>query len=381
MKNLFMDLDFPHGFKKDHTVKKSRGYIVRGYFISSACCIAMLAVLMMPGLLKAQDDLSRKLIPENITIEQGYEPGYDPPVGSAVTLEGDVIVIHEHSKIGYRLKRYLPVFKKDTIITLSTGTVSLKLKDGSIVALSSRTRFVIERNIFEKDTGMFSSFMNMVRGKARFVIRKIKQLKGNECKIKTKTAVIGLRGSDFIIAADDERTKVSALDKTRLEVSARIFTETGEIPGPSVFINEYEHVEIRKNQPDMAVIKLKAVEIMNLKEEFDRIHFTPVSDGSQASNIPQQMSTPGKQPGEQLDQTTVRTDYIVAPEKLIMPPPVIAVSEIEVISPEDKEAVKNADKKREQNQYTTAIARDDITEISTQVREDIRPLSLPEPPD
>jgi hypothetical protein len=65
----------------------------------------------------------------------------------------------------------------------------------------------------------------MSTGKARFWVKKFTDFQRSVFEVKTPTAICGVRGSDFIAMVTADRTELTALEKTFLEVLSRAFPE------------------------------------------------------------------------------------------------------------------------------------------------------------
>ena len=60
--------------------------------------------------------------------------------------------------------------------------------------------------------------MSLALGKARFLVAKLHELRTSNYKVRTQTAILGVRGSDFVVTAMPKVTEVTTLEETRLEV-------------------------------------------------------------------------------------------------------------------------------------------------------------------
>ena len=69
--------------------------------------------------------------------------------------------------------------------------------------------------------GKRSTILGMDAGKVRFMVNKILGLGVSEFVVRTKTAILGVRGSDFVGEAGPEMTTATAFENTRLEVTDR----------------------------------------------------------------------------------------------------------------------------------------------------------------
>ncbi|MCP4105548.1 MAG: FecR domain-containing protein [Desulfobacteraceae bacterium] len=162
---------------------------------------------------------SESLIPKGLVIEDIFEPGIGKSVGTVKIVQGTAVIIHSNVSRGYLAKKGLPLFKGDTFITSAKSRARFELEDGSTITLASETKLVISESIYDPSSKSRSSFFRMSIGKARFIVRKLLGFKKSDFEVKTKTAIVGVRGSDFIINASPEQTVVITLENTVLQVT------------------------------------------------------------------------------------------------------------------------------------------------------------------
>ncbi len=181
----------------------------------------MVIAYMVSALCGAAHALS---LPDGVTVKEDFSPGLGEALGEVKLMQGSVFVIHEdRPDTAFRVMKGIPLFKGDTVITAEDGKVSMELSDGSLVTLTTQSRMVISEHIFdEKNTKQRSSFLSMNLGKARFFVRKLLGFDPSDFKVKSKTAIVGVRGSDFVVEAKETSTQVTALENTRLELFSLI---------------------------------------------------------------------------------------------------------------------------------------------------------------
>ncbi len=254
------------------------------------------------------------LLPEGLTVQDGYTPGYGEPIGQIDEVRGTAVIIHPDATVGYRAAKNLPVYKNDTLVTLEDGHLGVILNDGSFLSLSPKTRLQINKSVYAPEQKTRSSFMDMALGKARFVVQKLVDAKHSEFKVKTKTSVAGVRGSDFIILATEELTEVTALSDTVLEVAS--LATPAE---PPLVLTDYRQTRIQLGAPPTEPQELDAREVERLMKEFKvqppemsgPREFTPADDtgawerGAGAGLMPEEMAG---QPG-----LIIPEDELVAP--------------------------------------------------------------------
>jgi hypothetical protein len=186
--------------------------------------LCAILLLLVSGNAFGSDDPS-DLLPAGLVMEDVFKPGPGGPVGKVEAVEGEVVIIHAGELIGYKAKKDLPLFTGDTIVTLETGRIRFKLNDESILRLSSETKLVINRSVFDPAKESRSSYFGMSSGKARFWVSKFTDFKRSMFNVKTPTAVCGVRGSDFINFVTASSTEITSLEKTVLEVRNLAFPE------------------------------------------------------------------------------------------------------------------------------------------------------------
>lgn len=229
--------------------------------IFALCTITIL--LFVGNAFGSDRSSSGAMLPEGLRIKDGYRAGLGAPVGRVVLVKGKVVIQHARVLYGYWAKKGLPLFKGDIIVTLAKGKISFKLNDRSIMTLASNTRLVINKSVFNKKKRSRFSFLKLSIGKARFFVTKLFKSKYSNFKVKTPTAIIGVRGSDFIIKATLQTTEVTALEKTQVEVVSTSFPETKPL-----MITDFERTTVEKGAPPSEIVTLEPEEVVQIKREF-----------------------------------------------------------------------------------------------------------------
>lgn len=210
-------------------------------------------------------------------IKKDFQPGFGEPVGSVVTAEGEAVIIHADMEAGYKAEANLPLYKGDTIITRESARLTFRLKDGSAMSLASNTKLTINESIYNPDAGDRSSFLNMAFGKARFWVKKVAGFKRKGFKVKTRTAVLGVRGSDFVVDAQETISHVSALEDTNLSLT--LFRgcgdaddiKTDDCESRQLTLTDFQKASIEKDALEAEIRKLTPDEIKKINTEFPAV--------------------------------------------------------------------------------------------------------------
>jgi len=200
-------------------------------------------------------------MPDSFVFKDKFLPGKGQSIGKILSVKESAIIIHSDDSFGYRANKDLPVFEHDTIVTPKKGGIEILLNDGSKLILASETKLELTKSTYDPNIKTRSSFINMITGKARFLVTKLSNFNSSEFKVKTKTAVAGVRGSDFVVAATPGTTEISALANTSLEVTSILR------PDKITILSDYERTTVRQGALPSPVEKISPDEINRIQNE------------------------------------------------------------------------------------------------------------------
>jgi len=299
------------------------------------------------------------ILPENMIIEKNYKPGFGMSVGVVIIAQGNVVVMHQKASEGYSVKNNTSLYKNDTIFCLSNSRVSFRFNDGSILSLGSNTQMMITESIYDEANRKRASFIRMKTGKARFGVTKLSNYQQSDFKVKTPTAIIGVRGSDFIIRAKKLFTEVVTFQDTVLEVVNLFVPDV--MP---VFLSDFEKVVVEAEMLTSVVTPISEEEAEEFKQEFifdDQTIITAVHDNHEVSS---------ETKVENMDQS----------DGIVTPPEVIQISEDEIVTPIDEEPIQD-DIVLVTSDDTIESTVDLNTEISEDIHESNMKNEMPDLPD
>ena len=205
---------------------------------------------------------SDALLPKDLIIEDIFKPGLGAPVGNIVLVQGKVTIIHADMLHGYWAKKDLPLFKGDTIVTFEKGRIRFRLNDESIMTMASNTKLIINRSVYDPKRKSRSSFLGLDLGKVRFYVKEFFEFSRSEFKVKTPTAITGVRGSDFIVRSTPKLTIVTALEDTKLDVVSLAFPEVKPI-----LVTDFEQTIVEEGALPTEVERVSPAEIEEMKKE------------------------------------------------------------------------------------------------------------------
>ena len=118
-------------------------------------------------------------------------------VGSITDLRGQGEVVRGPKKMPAAAR--LPVAMKDTIRT-GNGRLQITFQDSSVVKVTEQSRLIIDEFVYNPKTNGGKMGVRFAAGTARFIGGKMNRPNIN---LKTPTATIGVRGTDFTASVDE----------------------------------------------------------------------------------------------------------------------------------------------------------------------------------
>ena len=200
-------------------------------------------------------------IPDGLMIQSGYAPGAGVPVGKIRTVHGKAFIMHADRQAVYPVTAGLAVYQADTLVTKKGGRIVLALNDESVLTLGPETEMVLNQSVFDPGASNRSVLVNLLTGKARFFVKKFAALKNSTFKVRTATSVAVVRGSDFIIQQVGDKTIITTLGQTVLEVSNPNFP----LAEP-VVVNSFEQLVATLGQLPGSPIQVTPEEIQAILE-------------------------------------------------------------------------------------------------------------------
>jgi hypothetical protein len=170
-------------------------------------------------------------------------------IGKIIAKRGDVQILRNTKYIPANIGTAL--LEKDSVVSKSNAKAQILFKDETIVTIGKDAVFKIDEYLFEqgKEPKITMSF---AKGAFRSITGKIGKIAPKKFKLKTKTATMGIRGTQILfktdgahdeIACTEGSISVEGTDGTQVEVKAGSITtvDAGKAPTPP---RAYEPEEI-----------------------------------------------------------------------------------------------------------------------------------------
>ena len=123
-------------------------------------------------------------------------------IGSISEFRGNGEILRENQSDKLLAELALDIFSNDDIRT-GNGRIAIQFIDDSVIRLTEHSKIVIDKFIFDPDPEKSELALSFIKGTGRFVTGKLKRIKKENIKIRTNSATIGIRGTDFTVSVDE----------------------------------------------------------------------------------------------------------------------------------------------------------------------------------
>jgi len=148
--------------------------------------------------------------------------------GSVAYVSGEATLLRGSEQLPLAFDQL--VLASDSIVTGESGRVRLSMRDGTTIYVGRMSRI----NLTEyrvRSGSMVSGLISMLWGKARFVVSHLKSAESSFA-VKTSTAVLGVRGTDYGISIEppsNARTDSLKLEVTPSREPTTVFLKDGSV--------------------------------------------------------------------------------------------------------------------------------------------------------
>ena len=126
---------------------------------------------------------------------------FSASIGDVILQEGNSVVERKEGD-EFESKKDLDIFSYDTVRT-GKGKTAIEFVDDTRVDVTEHSKLVIDEFIYDPDPSKSKLALNMASGTARFITGKLGLINKENISIKTPTASIGIRGTDFTATVDE----------------------------------------------------------------------------------------------------------------------------------------------------------------------------------
>lgn len=131
--------------------------------------------------------------------------------GIIKVLKGEVYIVSGKTNLKTKAKMGQKVFASDTVITSKDSRLKVVMVDGNEINVSPETRVKISKYEYENNGKKKNVLLNVLKGKVRSKVKQKYDGKKNKFQVKTKTAVAGVRGTDFLASYNPQQNSSNVI--------------------------------------------------------------------------------------------------------------------------------------------------------------------------
>ena len=123
-------------------------------------------------------------------------------IGSISELRGNGEVVRQGTTDKLLAELALGIASYDDVRT-GNGRIAIEFLDSSVVRLTEHSKIIIDDFVYDPDPNKSKLALSMASGTARFITGRLAGIKKENIFIKTPSATIGIRGTDFTTTVDE----------------------------------------------------------------------------------------------------------------------------------------------------------------------------------
>jgi hypothetical protein len=126
---------------------------------------------------------------------QGWADG--PQIAQVKTVSGDAVIVRNGARIAAKVGD--AVFEKDTIETGDDGAMGLTFTDNTVMSTGPDSEIALDEYRFDSSNFNGAMLADMRKGTVAMVSGDIARSTPGAMKIRTNTAMLGVRGTRFVV--------------------------------------------------------------------------------------------------------------------------------------------------------------------------------------
>jgi hypothetical protein len=125
----------------------------------------------------------------------------DEIAGTVKSVKGEVSIVRNGASIP--ASPNMKLLSADKIISGPNSAVGITLQDGTLMSFGAKSVFQLNEFHYDPVKRDGNMLVSLLKGSMRFVTGLLGKQNPNAVAIRTPTATIGMRGTDFIVSVED----------------------------------------------------------------------------------------------------------------------------------------------------------------------------------
>lgn len=125
------------------------------------------------------------------------------PVGRVKTVTGVATISTQSQVVAAAVGT--PVFQGSVIQTDKNASLGLTFKDSTVLSLGTDTRLKVDEYLYDPNQNQYRFGTQLGKGTLNYLSGAIAKARPEAVTVKTPSAVIGVRGTHFVVQAEEEK--------------------------------------------------------------------------------------------------------------------------------------------------------------------------------
>jgi len=126
-------------------------------------------------------------------------------VGQVKTAKGTVHVERDGKRLPANVG--MPIRQSDALVTGADGSVGVTFSDNSLLSTGPNSVLVVDRYSFDSTTHAGRFDASLKKGTLAVVSGKMVKQSPDAMKVRTPAAIMGVRGTEFVVQVEEPATK------------------------------------------------------------------------------------------------------------------------------------------------------------------------------
>ena len=228
-------------------------------------------------------------------------------VAKVVALKGTASIIRQGAII--ELTRESLLLKHDQITTKDNTKVQLLFQDETIISIGKNSSFQISDYLFDEKSKKYEAKFDMFKGTFKTITGKIGKLSPKNFNLKTKTASIGIRGTQVVMNLSKDREEIFCTEGkilvTKLDsqmssiVNAGEFTSFSNQNNEKIEVKKIKNSDIKKINQSIVIQNNLATDRITIREDREETNRPPRNP----NRPPNSENNPNQVPNREVNQT------------------------------------------------------------------------------
>lgn len=140
-------------------------------------------------------------VASGMVVAQTAAPVPAEPVGRVKTLQGSASIATQSQTVQAAVGT--PVFQGSVIQTGKNSSLGLTFKDSTVLSLGADTRLTVDEYVYDPNQGQYKFDAKLGKGALNYISGAIAKSRPDAVSVKTPGAVIGVRGTNFVVKAEE----------------------------------------------------------------------------------------------------------------------------------------------------------------------------------